>query len=1346
MLKKEILYFFVLLFCLKSVAQELHFEHYNETHGLSHNSVRSIVQDEKGFLWLGTFGGVNRFDGYDFKAFTAKEETSNHLNNNDILQIISDDKSNLWIATDNGLTKYNIPTSSFKTFHANPQDKHALVDDRVRSIYIDESQRIWVGTLNNGLCYLDAIANKFHRVDLGKIDNIRGITQTHDGRIWVTSFTNGVYSFFIDDFGKVADLQNYTLFPNSITEKNSNAYFVFEDKAYNIFVGTREGLFKLDKINNKFKLIKANTLSNYFRCFTKGPNGSYWFGTSNGIIQCASIEDFIKGKFKQHTTDLNNPNSLVNNYIISLYFDYSGVLWIGTENGLESLNPFDNQFKALGLNFTGNNQIPIISSFAKTYNNNLLIGTHAKGLFLNKNDSFEKVLDSYTHVSSIYTKDNMVFYIGLWDGGVVEYDYRNKQEKKLNVGFVNSPVFAFYKISNHEILVGSQGEGLVKFNLKTGAKQFVKNNNPKFKDINKIVYSEAQNLFWVATEEGVFSYNMQANTIEQYVCSDHKKGLSNNKVKDLFFDKEGRLWAGTREGLNYYDPSTNNFVHQTVPKELADDWITDITTDSLGVMWLNLNYNKISKYNPKNNDYKTFYVNNGVRSNLFNKRGFLHFNNRKIYIGGNKEIILFDPLNIKENKNAPIPVISEFKVSNNNINPGEKYGEVVVINTDINFSKQAQLSYNNRNFTVKFSIPSYVNQRQNTFYYKLEGLDKQWNKTGSGSRAIQYANLPPGNYNLKLKATNNNGYESEVSSYSIKVLPPFWLTPLFFIFILILIIIAVYFLNNQLKNRRLLKEELLFERVKRERDEKLNNEKLRFFTNISHELRTPLTLILGPAKQLINNQKDGYTLSRANLVYQNANRLLRLVNQILDFRRAETGELNLKVAKTDVSEHVKSICNSFTELALEKSISLNLNIENEASLICWVDIDKFSKILYNLLSNAIKFTDSNGNIDLFLGLKDNDSKKLILEVSDNGIGIPEESLEKIFDRFYQARNSRESTTGTGIGLSLVKALVDIHKGEIKVKSLPGKGSVFTVELPVSKKAYNHEELFKAVETKKIEQPVNEHTTIKQQKITESYQIGEKPLPKLHIKQKILVIEDNTELRDYVVQYLSTYYKVLEAKNGQEGLEICNKEKPVLCVVDVMMPVMDGFEFVEALKSDDDISHIAVILLTALAENENRIKGYAIGVDGYLTKPFDPALLKTRIDNIIKLHFDLKQRFSGEVEGDILTLAHSQLDIDLVSKIKEIIENNMSSSKLSPNFIAEEVGMSTSKLYRKIKQLTDLTPYEFIRTIQLKKSAQLLKTKRYNVSEVSDMIGFNDPFYFSKVFKKQFGYSPSKLLK
>ena len=533
------------------------------------------------------------------------------------------------------------------------------------------------------------------------------------------------------------------------------------------------------------------------------------------------------------------------------------------------------------------------------------------------------------------------------------------------------------------------------------------------------------------------------------------------------------------------------------------------------------------------------------------------------------------------------------------------------------------------------------------------------------------------------------------------------------------------------------------EKVQRERDEKLNNEKLRFFTNISHELRTPLTLILGPVKQLLEQEElSPYSKGRGNLIQQNAERLLRLVNQILDFRRAETGELALKVFKTDILVRTENILNSFVEVAHAKNITLNLNVE-ETSMKCWIDIDKYNKILFNLLSNALKFTNEYGNVDLFIGFKENQThKKLVIEVSDDGIGIPLESQERIFSRFYQVQNGVANSTGTGIGLSLVKSLVEIHKGGIKVESQLGKGSIFTVVLPVHKSAFSKKELGDFPPNKDI----IDDALIPIKKLEASFKNVPSNKNNVEVKQKILIIEDNAELRKYVVEYLSDFYKVYEAENGKEGLKICRKIKPTLCVADVMMPKMDGFEFVKELKKDENLSHVPVILLTALAENENRINGYKIGVDGYLVKPFDPSLLKTRIDNILKNHFDLKQKFSGEVESDVLTLAHSQIDIELITKIKDLIEENIDHPELSSSFICKELGLSSSKLYRKITELTDLSPNEFIKTLRLKKSAHLLRTRNYNVSEVADMVGFKDPFYFSKCFKKQFGRPPSTLIK
>jgi len=478
------------------------------------------------------------------------------------------------------------------------------------------------------------------------------------------------------------------------------------------------------------------------------------------------------------------------------------------------------------------------------------------------------------------------------------------------------------------------------------------------------------------------------------------------------------------------------------------------------------------------------------------------------------------------------------------------------------------------------------------------------------------------------------------------------------------------------------------------------------------------------------NQHDQKKLG---LIYQNANRLLNLVNQILDFRKAQAGELELKVTRTDILSHTESTFQSFQELAEDKMINFNLIHENEG-IEGWIDRNKYDIILYNLLSNAFKFTPKYGNIDLFLGTQiHTDLPSLIIEVSDDGIGIPVESQTKIFSRFYQTSYGKENNTGSGIGLSLVKALVELHKGKIEVRSERDKGSVFTVKIPLAREAYQNNEVFEYGQ---------------QQIITEPSQIvpQKKIIQNTELKERILIVEDNTELRNYLVDYLSDFYIVFGTDNGEKGLQLCKQVKPVLCVSDIMMPVMGGLEFCEALKNDESTSHIPIILLTALSGNEDKIKGYSSGADGYLAKPFDPSLLRTRINNIVKSRKELKIKFSGEAESGASMLTHSPLDEEFMENVTKLIQKEIDNVNLDTGFLCSELGMSSSKLYRKIKELTDLAPNEFIRTVRLKKAAQFLKTKKYNISEVTSLIGFNDPLYFSRCFKKQFGYPPSNLIK
>lgn len=1338
-------YYFTLLFSVTFVlcanTQNLKFEHYNDNNGLSHNSVRHIVQDKYGFLWFGTFSGLNRFDGYQFKTYLSTSPGENKIYNDDITALKLDESTNsLWIGTRKGLTLFKTDTNKFTTFFLDEDNSNSLPDDEIRSVCVDRFKRVWVGTKNKGVYMFFPETQKFEKVTINGFDYVKDIYEDKKGNIWIGSFgTASVARITLDNSGAVVKIKKYTLaIPNS-EEINPYINFIYEDDKLDIFVGTREGLYKLEQASNTFVNLYIeddevrNNLGPYFLSVVQAPDGKYWVGTLGGLLECEQLEDISKGNYKWYYSILSDDTSLVDNTVYSLYFDDAGVLWIGTEDGLDKYDPYQNHFvinKDISV-YIGN-QAPRIRGFAKTYDNRVMVATRHNGLFISKADGFVPLFDNQSDIAGIYSYDGRIFYCGLWNGNILVYNYVTKTSKEIHVGFQDAAVFAFTAISDEKLLVGSFGEGAIILDTKTLQVEDASSRLLPDFEINAIAKDHLGNA-WFATEIGVVKYGIDSGDIETYKpLSNEQNGLVNDDdVSDVMVDKTGRVFVATRTGLSYYDMISNRFNYITDPETLVGKWITDIATDVNGDLWLNINNNSVARLKSNLKDINVYQVNSGNRLDVFSSSGFYSLDNSNIYLGGKNGVIYFSPQEINENEWSPKPIITAFKIQNKDVFPGMEINEQVPLEKDLNYVKRVDLDYKNRNFSLQFSVPSYTNERLNKFAYMLEGFDEDWITVNSNSRTVQYTNLSPAKYEFKIKSSNSDGHWGEEATYEIRIYNPFWSTPQAFLLILTVLCLILFFIRRELRNRIRLKQELLTEKVNRERDVKLNNEKLRFFTNISHELRTPLTLILGPAKQLMEqgNTTD-YQKSRYNLIHQNASRLLSLVNQVLDFRKAQTGELKLKVSKTNILSYSKNIFDSFKELAYNKSIQLNFIAEQD-TISGWVDNDKFDKILYNLLSNALKFTNKFGNVDVFIRLKNNQEDILVVEVSDDGIGIPLKSQKKIFTRFYQATNSKENNTGSGIGLSLVKSLVELHKGKIKVKSVPNEGSVFTVELPVGRDYYKDKEVFEYIIKK-------EETTAPVESVKKVHQNTE-------LKQKILVVEDNIELRRYLVDYLSDYYKVYDAENGVEGLEICRQIKPIICIADVMMPIMNGLEFCKELKNDEFISHIPVVLLTALSENEDKVRGYGSGADGYLVKPFDPSLLKTVIENIIKSRLELKSKFSGEVESEISLLTHSPIDEEFMKKVTGLIDENLSEVDLSTAFLCDNLGVSSSKLYRKIKELTDLAPNEFIRTIRLKKSAELLKTKKYNVSEVTSLVGFNDPLYFSRCFKKQFGFPPSKLI-
>lgn len=1328
--------FSVIIIC-NIKAEDIKVEHYNKENGLSHNSVRHIIQDKLGILWLGTFNGLNSFDGQKFTPFMSDSGHANKIQNDDITALVIDNKSNtMWIGTRRGLTKFDMRNHQFTTFLPQPNDPKTIPDSEIRAIHIDKTGRIWIGTKDCGLFIYDESENSFKEIDIEGFNYVKTITEDINGNLWVGSFeTGGVARLTLNKDGNITNTKRYNLLVKNTGIKNPYLYFIFQDDKSDIFIGTREGLFKWNKQDDTFDLQPIpntkfrETIGPYFTCVTRSADGKYWLGTIGGIIVCNRLEDISKGEYSWYFSKQSEKTSLVDNSISALFFDNAGLLWIGTDNGLDKYDPFGNQFKTFNsFSMVIDGKIPRISDYERTYDNKLIVATHNSGLFVMENGQFKPIVKDNYEISSIFTPDGKIFYCGLWNGNILIYNHITKTSKLLKLEFKPDPIIAFATLDNGDMVIGSHGNGAIIFNPTTNKTDSTLRVKFPSASINQIAVTN-DNTIWLATENGVIKYNTVNQSHKVYTAKDGSvEGLTNSSAKALCIDNKGKLWVSTRMGLNYYSPDIDDFIHVNNPRELKENWITDILKDSRGDLWFNFNNGHVGRFTPASNTLLSYNVGSGNRLDIFSSKGFMLFNDSIIYITGKDEIIYFSINDLKDNLSADPPFISEVKIQNKTVWPGEVINGQVVLKENINYSKNLELKYVNRNFTISFSSPSYANPRLNKYAYILEGFDDEWITTDNNATSIQYTNLYPGEYTFKIKYANSSGFPSDISEYRIVIKPPFWLTYKALAIALILISAIVFLVYRQLKKSWTLKHELLLEKVQREREETLNNEKLRLFTNISHELRTPISLILGPAKQLSEDDIDNDQQKKlTKLILQNSTRLYNLVNQLLDFRKAQNGELTLKVSKTNILGFTRDIFDSFTALVIEKNINYKIICEHN-DITGWIDSDKYNKILSNLLSNAIKFTNRFGNIELFVDVTINPQgqRTLVIEVSDDGVGIPEDSINKIFARFYQVETTKNNHTGTGIGLSLVKSLVNIHKSEIKLQSTDGEGSTFTVKIPIDRESYSDNEIF--------DYEVNYSTSDQITELTPETDISD--------KEKILIIEDNKELRDYIADYLSEYYTVFKAENGEEGLQICRSIRPIICIADVMMPVMNGFEFCETLKNDERISHIPVVLLT---DNENQIKGYKSGADGYLTKPFDPTLLKTFISNIIRTRTDLKKRFSADMESNVDMLTHSPVDEEFLNKLTAIIEKNISDPNLAGSLLCSELGVSSSTLYRRIKELTDLSPNEFIRTIRLKKAVTLLKSKRNNVSEVADMVGFNDPYYFSRCFKKQFGFPPSEML-
>ena len=1364
---------------------KLKFEHLSIEHGLSNKGVFSIIQDKKGFLWFGTFDGLNKYDGYTFTAYKTDPQDIQSLSDNKVSSIIEDQNGMLWIGTYiGGLNRFDPEKESFTRYTHNPNDSNSLNENGIITLYEDQEGVIWIGTysaLNKFVPATERFTHYKHDPNntksLGE-NEVLAIYGDRSGVLWIGTNGGGLNKFD----RKKETFTHYKHDPNDPHSLGNNRiHSIIEDRTGMLWIGTNDGgLNKFDWEKEIFTRYKhepddpKSISSNFVGDIYENQSGILWIGTNDG-----GLNKFDRGKeiFTHYKHIPNNPKSLSDNRVLSIFEDRSGVLWIGTNNGLNKILRSKDFFTHFNHNpddpksLSNNRVYPIFEDHFGM----IWIGTFGGGL--NKFDREKETFTHYKHnlgdpkslsdnrVLSIFEDRSGVLWIGTLGGGLNKFN----REKETFTQYRHDPndpkslsedeVLTIYEDRAGVLWIGTDQQGLNKFDREKEVFTHYKHdpNDPKSLSCNDVIpiYEDREGVLWIGTDrKGLNKFDREKEIFTHYKHDPNDpKSLSYNSVGSIYQDQSGVLWIGTYGGgLNKFDRESETFQKYSEKDGLPDNVIYGILEDDNRNLWLSTNKG-LSKFNPNTEQFKNYTIKDGLQNNEFNQGAYLKSRSGEFYFGGVNGFNIFYPDSIKDNPYVPPVIITDFQIFNKSVpilreKLSEEGIDTLIIEKHISEIDELILSYEESMISFEFSALDYTNPEKNRYSYMMEGFDKDWNYTDSKKRFATYTNLDPGEYTFRVKGSNNDGvWNEEGTSISITILPPWWRTTWAYLFYTMLAVGLVYSLFKLKMRRVKLKHEYEMSRFEAKKLHEVDEMKSRFFANISHEFRTPLTLILGPVKEFIQGEKDSKKKKELSIIYRNAERLNNLVNQLLDLSKLEAGKMKLETYAENIIPLLKGLVLSFASLAERKKIQLNFN-SGFSELTVYLDRDKIEKIINNLLSNAFKFTMEGGTIGVTVNKT---AKAAEIIISDNGIGIPEDRLQNIFNRFYQVDGSHtREQEGTGIGLALTKELVNLHKGEIEVKSKEGKGTTFIIKLPLGKAHLKSEEIL-AGKKEKVEaiSPfsgiIPEEETPKERMDIELYMETDVSAGKAG-KPLLLIVEDNTDVRNYIKGYLENEYRILEAKDGKEGLEKAVEHIPDLIVSDVMMPRLDGFQLCEKIKTDERTSHIPLILLTAKASGRDKIEGLETGADDYIMKPFDAKELVVRVKNLIAQREKIIEHFKRQGLFEISNLQIASRDKKFISKAIDIINENISAEDFDVTYLAKEIGLSRVQLHRKLVALIGHSPGDVIRLVRLTKAAKLIQSKFGNISEIALEVGFNNPANFAKAFRLQFGVAPSEYKK
>jgi signal transduction histidine kinase/ligand-binding sensor domain-containing protein/DNA-binding response OmpR family regulator len=1297
------------------------FDEFTVQNGLSNNSVKTIYQDQSGCIWVGTKDGLNRFDGLNFKMFHADIENGIPASSNDIT-CIKGVGTKLWIGTFNGVYLFDLETYKFQSLKDIYRNQ-PLPESVVTGIYFEKDYKIWIST-KKGLFVLNS--KTFKSKLLFKGMTINSLGEADAKKIIVGIAEKGV---------AVINKKSMTLrFVFKNEKERVIIKDIFKDSKNRVWLGSHAGkIFRyfpekelLEQIPLAFKS-KTLFQNEDIHSIAQINDSTLFIGTNGGIYVINPNNYQVKAHLRANS-DLGSIN---HDRIMNIYKDQQGGVWVGTfSHGLNYYNPYRNQYnfyplKGKGIQF-------ILGQIIE--NNGALWFGNEKGLnsfhFATKQINF---IDIHSTLSaSGFGKESKVLFnegvnriwIYMIDKGLLVFDTKNKKFIK-SIGVDQTSLVRSVQIDQkgHYWIAEEQ---LSIFNpiLKNFNSELITNKDARTKfTLTQCLLKDKKGNMWVGTRsDGVFffpwinnEYNLNRPTV--------LKGLINKNISILFEDSKGRIWIGTNgSGICRYNLENESITVFNSPNGFKNAIICGIQEDTkTGNIWVATTNGVSSIINNKISNYTN---QTGLPLSEVSQGAFMKASDGNFYIGGREGLVSFNPSNFGLNPYKPTVVINSLR----------SLKEEAVEYSSPNDLKQVELSYSQSSFVISFSATNYLFPKANRFAYKLKSAHKEWIEIGSRNE-LSFIDLTEGDYQFCIKACNNDGvWNDKFTELHVHVLPPLWRSWWAKLFYIVIFLFIVYLIIQYFNIKNAYTYQLKLDQIEKENNEQNHQMKLRLFTNFSHELRTPLTLIIDPLSDMIKDvnipEKIKFSLY---LAHKNANRLLLLVNHLMDFRKLENNAMKLNVCQIDIHLFISELINTFKDYAEKRQVKLDYSVDYSGTEV-WFDPMLMEKLFFNLISNAFKSSKSGDRITLTIT---QNQSNLLVGIKDSGIGIPEKELLHIFDPFFQvSQGDTAEMFGSGIGLNLAKAIIELHKGEIWAESTINEGAIFFVKFPLGNKHFAESDFTNAKADTWV------HKKTEEESLFQIEQIDQVEYNNINTqKSTILIVEDDSDLISYIRHVMMKDYNVIEAENGAEGFKMAVEIIPELIISDVMMPIMSGTELCKKIKSDICTAHIPVLLLTAKTLTNQIQAGYEFGADEYMLKPFDSNLLKTRVANLIKSRDQLKKIFKMNFSLPEINTPQVSLDDKFINKLFDFVERNIDNSELQIEDFSSEIGVSRAQLFRKLKSLTDTTPNKLLLQIRLKTALKLLQTNEYPINEVAYKVGFSDPAYFGKCFKAEYNMTP-----